>query len=327
MDRRALPWSPRGFVHRASLRLAIAVVMMVAAGAAAGPGWVHAAPASPTPQVTIAAGSAAYTITVAGRNRTYRIYRPAGVADPAPLVVMIHGGGGSGAIAERFYGWDKLADQHRFIVAYPDGLGPAVPAWNTEGGCCGYPAREKIDDVAFITAMVDRIRQEIPIDPNRVYATGISNGGMLDYTLACTTDLFAAIGPVSATMLNPCPDPRPLSVVHIHGLQDTSIRFEGGIGQGTAKINGPPVPSVIAAWRTTDQCAAPASSTKGVVTISTANCPAGRAVELVTIADAGHGWPGAPLKSAQSTVGGRQPSQALDATSVIWQFFAAHPKQ
>ena len=106
-----------------------------------------------------------HTLNFGGLDRSYRLYIPDGLASPAPLVVMMHGGFGSAQQAERAYGWDELADSAKFVVAYPDGVGRA---WNVNGGCCGRPGRENIDDVGFITA-------------------GISNGGMMAYALACNS--------------------------------------------------------------------------------------------------------------------------------------------
>jgi len=148
---------------------------------------------------------------------------------------------------------------------------------------------------------------------------------MLAYRLACDTRLFAAIGPDSATLLGSCAHPAPVSVIHIHGTADHNIPYEGGQGNGYAKIDGPPVPSVVAGWRSVDGCAPPATSTAGPVTRSLATCPGGRAVELVTIAGAGHQWPGAVAKPVlERLLGLDPPSTALDATDTIWQFFSAH---
>jgi Esterase PHB depolymerase len=142
-----------------------------------------------------------------------------------------------GQQAQKSYGWDAEADRGHFVVAYPDGLDRA---WNT-GGCCGTPGRANADDIGFITAMVSAIERELPVDANRVYATGISNGGIMAYTLACHTTIFAAIGPDSATELGGCPAPAPLSVIHIHGTADKNIPYQGGEGDGVAHIDGPPV--------------------------------------------------------------------------------------
>jgi polyhydroxybutyrate depolymerase len=270
-------------------------------------------------------GSSADSITVDGVQRTYRLYRPATLSPtaPAPLVVMLHGGYGSGSQAEQSYGWDAEADRYGFVVAYPDGLDRA---WNAGGGCCGVPARTGVDDVGFVVGLVAELRSRLPIDPRRVYATGISNGGMLSYRLACDTRLFAAIGPDSATLLGPCPAAAPVSVIHVHGTADRNIPYLGGQGQGVAKIDGPAVPAVIAQWRATDRCTAPSTGTAGPLTTSIATCPGGRAVELITILGAGHQWPGSPPRTAvQTLLGLDPPSTALNATDTIWHFFAAHP--
>jgi polyhydroxybutyrate depolymerase len=274
--------------------------------------------------LVIPAGSSSHEISVDGVSRTFRVYRPATLPAAAPLVVVLHGGFGTGMQAERSYRWDGEAARAHFVVAYPDGLGRA---WNTGGGCCGVPARTGTDDVGFITAMVSAIGHAVPISPRRVYATGISNGGIMAYTLACRTTMFAAIGSDSATELGSCPAPARVSVIHIHGTADRNIPYHGGPGDGIAHIDGPAIPALNAAWRRIDRCAAPVVRTAGVVTTSTANCPAGRAVEPLPLAGVGHQWPGAvPDPLAQRLLHLDPPSTALNATQVIWRFFAAHPR-
>ena len=275
---------------------------------------------------TFPVGSSTQTITVGGVARTYVLYRPASVSgrSAVPLVVMLHGGFGSGPQAEKDYGWNAEADAHRFVVAYPSGLNRA---WDVGGGCCGQPGAEHVNDVGFITSMVSAVSHHLRIDPARIYATGISNGGMMDYRLACDTSVFAAIGPDSATQLGTCPHPSPVSVIHIHGTADTKVRFHGGPGDGRAVIDGPSVPSVVAAWRKTDHCRPPSTTVAGPLTTTTATCPDGRAVELIAITGAGHQWPGSashPLRDR--LLGADPPSTALDATATIWTFFSAHPK-
>ena len=182
-----------------------------------------------------------------GLNRTYRVYKPAGLS-AAPLVVMLHGVTGNGEQAEKSYGWDQLADSAKFAVAYPDGVGRT---WNGHG-CCGRAARENIDDVGFITAMVGQISAALTIDKSRVYATGMSNGGIMTYALACNSGIFAAIGPDSATQLDACAAPHPTSVIHIHGTADRLVPYNGG--QGASFVNGPSIADVNAFWRNVDQC-------------------------------------------------------------------------
>ncbi len=150
----------------------------------------------------------------------------------------------------------------------------------------------------------------------------MSNGAIMAYRLACESDVFAAIAPVAGNQLVGCADAEPLSVLHIHGADDTHVRLDGSRGSGVAHISGPPVADVVDAWRVRDDCGAFDTSTRGLVTTSVATCPQGRVVELVVIAGAGHQWPGSAKKGYP---GADPPSQALSATATIWEFFAAHP--
>jgi polyhydroxybutyrate depolymerase len=281
-------------------------------------------PSGRAPDPRLPEGSSAQKLTVGTTPRTFRLYVPAGLgAAPVPMVVMLHGGFGSGSQAESSYGWNQRADADRFVVAYPDGLDRA---WAVGDGCCGSPGRDGVDDVSFIRQMVAWVGQHRAIDARRVFATGISNGGMLAYRPACDTTLFAAIGPDSATLLGPCPSPEPISVIHIHGRADTRVRYEGGEGDGVGHINGPAVESVVEQWRRVSSCDTPSVQVDGDVSTSVATCPNGRSVELITIDGAGHQWPGAPGRPLiERALGLDPPSSALDATQTIWTFFASHP--
>ncbi|WP_205862985.1 PHB depolymerase family esterase [Planosporangium thailandense] len=230
-----------------------------------------------------------------GVKRTFHLYRPAALASPAALVVVLHGGFGTGLQAESSYGWDAEADTGHFLVAYPDGLDRA---WAVGGGCCGAPGRTGVNDVAFLTQVVRTVSGEVPVDAARVYATGISNGGLMAYRLACDTTVFAAIGPDSATLLGSCPSPAPTSVIHVHGTADHTIPYAGGQGDGPARINGPAVTDVVAMWRDVDHCGPTTATTAAPVTTSVAACPDGRAVALVTGAA---GLPVAPVRRLPRT--------------------------
>ncbi|HEY9304837.1 MAG TPA: PHB depolymerase family esterase [Mycobacterium sp.] len=258
-------------------------------------------------------GTTKHTMAFGGLDRTYRVHKPVGLAAAAPLVVMLHGGFGDGEQAENSYGWDQLADSAKFVVAYPDGVGST---WNGHG-CCGKAVQENVDDVGFITTMVGQISASLTIDRSRVYATGISNGGIMSYALACNTNLFAAIGPDAATQLDPCISPHPTSVIHIHGTADRLVPYLGG--QGASTVNGPPIPDVNAFWRKVDQCGPPDVVVKAPVTTSTAACADHRSVELITVEGGRHQWPGGT--TFLERLG---PAHALNATQTIWEFFAAH---
>src|SRR5262249_30220225 len=259
-----------------------------------------------------------------GVSGTFHCCRPDGLTGAAPLVVMMHGGFGSGEQAEGAYHWDAEADAGHFLVAYPDGLNRA---WNA-GTCCGEPQRVNADDVGFITAMVGTLERAIPIDRARVYVTGMSNGAMMALRLGCQTHTSAAIAPVAGTLLTDCSAARPASVLQIHGTADDRVPYNGGPGKafaanGNPRVDGPSVESVNATWRGIDSCAPPNSSTAGTVTTQTAGWADGRTVELISVAGAGHQWPGGePSPLAESVAGIPAPSTALDATDTIWQFFA-----
>jgi polyhydroxybutyrate depolymerase len=266
-------------------------------------------------ETPVSGGTSVHTMAFGGLDRTYRLHKPPGLTAAAPLVVMLHGASGTGEQAEKSYGWDQLADSAHFVVAYPDGVGHT---WNGHG-CCGKAMRENVDDVGFITAMVGQISAGLPIDKSRVYAAGFSNGGIMSYTLACNTGIFAAIGPDSATMLDACTAPHPTSVIHIHGTADKVVPYNGG--QGWSTVNGPSIADLNAFWRKADQCGPPDVTTNAPLTTSTAACADKRSVELITIDGGKHQWPG-----GSTVLEKRDPtSHTLDATQTIWQFFAAHP--
>jgi polyhydroxybutyrate depolymerase len=280
--------------------------------------------------VAIGSGSTGHRLG----ERTFRTYRPASLSAgrAVPLVVVLHGGAGSGAQAERSYGWNAAADRDGFVVAYPDGVGRS---WNAGPGCCGPAVRDGADDVAFLEDVVTAVSRGAPVDASRVRVTGMSNGAMMAYRLACDSTVFTAIAPVAGTLIGDCPHPAPVPVLHIHGTADESVpwaggpgkRDNGGTGRVPVRIDGPAVPDMIAARRAAASCAAPTSTVDGPVTRSVAICPGGRTIELISVAGAGHQWPGAA--PADPAVTGRldldPPSTALDATTVIARFFAGLP--
>ena len=177
----------------------------------------------------------ALSVTVGGAPRDYELHLPKGKApaEPAPLVLVFHGGGGNAANAMRMSGMNAKADAEGFIVAYPDGSGPrpdALLTWNA-WRCCGPALDKKVDDVAFVRALVDDLARHYPVDRKRVYATGFSNGAMLTYRLGCELgDVFAAIAPVAGALNSyDCGTGPKVSVIAFHGTADKHVRFEGGL--------------------------------------------------------------------------------------------------
>jgi polyhydroxybutyrate depolymerase len=269
-------------------------------------------------------------VTADGRQRTYRVYIPSTMAaEPVPLLVALHGGTGSGEQFERQTGFDGLAEANRFVVVYPDGVGTGpdgavARTWNA-GGCCGAAQREQVDDVAFMTALVAALRSRFPIDENRVFAVGHSNGGMLAYRLACQgPGPFAAVAVQSAALLvDGCRPDRPVSLEHLHGTADDNVPLAGGQGsQSIAGVSFPPPRDGAVTVAAADGCpAAPGRATgdAGRTVETWAPCRSGTEVRFVTVAGAPHAWMGSPRAG---TAGG-----AVDASTELWSFLVAHPRQ
>jgi polyhydroxybutyrate depolymerase len=287
--------------RRFSILTALIVIALTVAGCAGG-------------DRSSAHGTEPRTLDVQGTTREYRVHVPDRLASDTALVVFLHGGFGSAAQAESAYGWDELADREGFVVAYPQGDGVA---WNA-GDCCGAPARKGIDDVAFISAVTAELQTEFGIAPSRTFAAGMSNGAMMVYRMACDTTVFAAIASVAGTIVTSCDDPAPVSVLEIHGLDDERVRYDGDPGSGATRVDGMPIDGVIALWRETDTCQDQVDTAEPPVTTIRSECADDRVVELITIAGAGHQWPGA---SAEGLADPDPASPALDATETVWEFF------
>jgi polyhydroxybutyrate depolymerase len=256
----------------------------------------------------------------AGIERTYRVYVPSSLnsSDHPPLLIGLHGGFGTGQQFENNSEFDAAAETGRFIAVYPDGTGVAR-TWNG-GACCGYAARENIDDVGFISALIDEVASQFTIDTTRVYAVGHSNGGIMSLRLACElSDRIAAVGAVAGSLeTSGCSPSRPVSVLVIHGDADQNHPIAGG--EGPDSVAGVPFNSVadtMETMRAAMGCSGDTneSAAGDITTTDWLGCPSGTQVRLQVIAGGSHAWPGARF----SLVGG-EPSQAMEATEVLWDF-------
>jgi polyhydroxybutyrate depolymerase len=262
-------------------------------------------------------------LRVGGLARTYRAVHRPGVPRPA-LVVVLHGGFGTGQNAQAAYGWDAVAQTGLAVIAYPDGIGRS---WNG-GRCCGPALRRSVDDVAFLTEVIRDLERRDGIDPLRIYVTGMSNGAIMAYRLACEGPIpLAAIGPVAGDLEVPCTSPvAPVSVMAIHGTADQNVPFGGGIGRkAVVKVEHAPVAASLARWRSIDRCVEqPETTRRGPVARETTACAAtGTAVALITIEGAGHQWPGGspPAPEVARLLELDPPSEFLNATDTLWSFF------
>lgn len=282
------------------------------------------------------------TITVDGRERTYYVHLPPGLSPSGsyPLVFNFHGGRGSGHQQAELSKMNAYADRYGFIAVYPDGI---EKNWN-DGRGTTEPAKMGIDDVKFVRAVYDKLRSTYAVDAKRVYSTGISNGGMFSYRLACDmSDVFAAIGPVVgslATRHRPnCKPASPVAVVSIMGDADEFVPLQGGEeGWKNGKGDGGTLESEGAMkefWSKHNACSAQPSVTQlpvrvndgtSVRKVTFSGCRNGADVVFYTVAGGGHTWPPNEFKWGFMNRMAGKSSQNIDATEVIWDFFSRHPK-
>ncbi|HEX2666860.1 MAG TPA: PHB depolymerase family esterase [Gammaproteobacteria bacterium] len=270
-------------------------------------------------------------------DRSYLLHLPDPLPNTAmPVVVVLHGGGGNSESIAQQTRFDAMADKNGFIVVYPNGtdqvrplmnmLGkPGLLTWNA-GGCCGYARDQNVDDVGFIRAVVMEVVKDNGADPKRIYATGISNGGMMAYRLACeASDLFAAVAPVAAVQeAKDCKPAHPVSVFHIHGGNDENVPLAGGVGKkALEKESRPPVQDSLDFWVKQDGCTVTVRSQEpGVDMVNYGACEEGTDVQFFLVRDGGHSWPGGARVAEFLDA----PSPALNATEAIWDFFSKHAK-
>jgi polyhydroxybutyrate depolymerase len=176
------------------------------------------------------------SIDVEKRTRTYLVHVPKSYdgTKAVPVVLIYHGGASDAALMVRFCGLNDKANKEGFIAVYPNGTGrqEKVLTWNG-GDCCGYAMEKGVDDVAFTRELLDDLAKVAKVDAKRVYATGMSNGGIMCYRLASElSDRIAAIAPVSGTMgTDKCHPKRPVPVIHFHGTDDEFVPYKGGKGE------------------------------------------------------------------------------------------------
>ena len=260
-----------------------------------------------------------------GRKREYLLYVPRSYdrSKPTPLVISLHGAGLWGAAQKETSQWNRVADEHGFIVVYPSGEGGGGPrVWHEGGGA--RPSR----DVRFISELIDTLEARYNIDPRMIYANGLSNGGGMSFVLSCTmSDRIAAVGLVAAAHLLPwgwCTDRRPVPMIAFHGTADPEVPYNGG-RTWVAPERFPSIPAWTANWARRNRCApSPLDSAVAADVIRRAytHCADDAAVVLYTVRGGGHTWPGG--KPLPQWFAGRT-STSIDATGLMWAFFGEHP--
>ncbi len=269
------------------------------------------------------------SITYDNEDRAYLLYIPKGYTKNSewPLVINFHGRGSSNQVQMGYSQFNTLADEFKFMVAYPQGLigtveGVTATHWNANFGT-------GVDDTGFVNVMIDEIYANQGINLAKVYAIGMSNGGFMAYTLACDmSDRIAAIasvtGGMSASSLDECLPLRPVPILEIHGTADEVVPYWG-------VDNLPPtVPDVVGFWVNINQCNTaevieenlPDINTEdnSTVTLQQYNtCNQETSVVFYTINNGGHTWPGAfPVLTLGNT------NKDINASKIIWNFLDSH---
>lgn len=268
-----------------------------------------------------------------GIDRKYIIHVPANYnpTNPTSLLVALHGGGGNMEYEadDKKYKLISKSESAGFIVLFPNGFsrfGGKLATWNA-GKCCAAARDNNIDDVGFIKEMINKTTAQLNIDRNKVFATGMSNGGMMSYRLACElSDTIKAIASVAGTDNTVhCSPKNPISILHIHAKNDDHVQFNGGAGP-KAGIKSTitdyvSVPATISKWVEFNSCD---KTPKRVLEVSGAycdlysKCKNNVEVKLCVTETGGHSWPGGEKGK------GEPASTAISADDVMWEFFSSN---
>lgn len=296
--------------------------------------------------------------TADGRTRRYLLRAPAEQtpAAPRPLLLVFHGGGGNPEGAEDSTAMTEAALQAGYVVVYPEGVGKTVlgklfGTWNA-GECCGTAVEEQVDDVAFVDQLLDVLIAEHAVDPNRVYATGLSNGAFMVGRLACElSPRIAAIAPIAGVHFTAqCQPERPVPVMMIHGTEDACVPIEGGEMCGGCfsaaleeNLDDPPdvqddfacdaLPEAAGFWAAHNACSGPSTETQvfeDVACVRQDGCADGSEVMRCVVQGGGHTWPGGNYNcnprrdycAASIKVVGS--ISAWDANAAMLDFFSRH---
>jgi polyhydroxybutyrate depolymerase len=278
-------------------------------------------------------------VTMEGKRRIYLAQVPDGCdpETPLPVLVVLHGGGGSAEFASRVHGWSELSQRESCLAVFPEATceDPSRPAgvrdnpriWNDGGARCA-AAKRGVDDIGYLAAVLDDVQSHFAVDGRRVFVTGFSNGGSMAFRAGIElADRLTAIAPVSGHLCLDQPKPaRPLSMLYMIGLADPINPFAGGstVSPWGSRREKPPIMDSIRKWLrligASDQ-ATRKEHANGVTRIWYGPGKSGREVQLYTIEGQGHEWPGAQ-RTLPSIISGPQ-TDKLDATQVIWDFFAS----
>ena len=285
------------------------------------------------------AGLQQYEIQTEASRRIYLVHVPRSydAASGHPLLVVLHGGGGSAAFASRVYGWRELSHREGCLIVYPEATleDPTCPPavrenpriWN-DGSTRVAVARRGVDDIGYLATVIDDVQARFAVNKKRVFMTGFSNGASMTFRAGIElADRITAIAPVAGHLCLKDPAPaRPMSMLYLIGLSDPLNPFDGGPTTNPWGVvrQRPPVMESIQTWVRlieADKQPEVSSHADGVKRLRYGPGRFGHEVQLCTIEGQGHEWPGA-RRTLPRIISGPQ-TDKLNATQVVWDFFAA----
>lgn len=260
------------------------------------------------------------SIFTGGIYRTYRLYVPAiyNGSSARPLILNMHGYTSNATVQQAYSNFMPIADTANFLMVYPQGTTyNGQPFWNAG------ISSTLVDDISFLSNLIDSLSLQYNINANRIYATGMSNGGFMSHTLACElSNRIAAIASVTGSIFTTqfggnCHPTRPVPVMQISGTADGTVPY---VGNTTMQ----PIDSVVKYWVMYNNCNTSPSFSNVPNTNTTDGCTAehyrylngnsGSSVELYKIIGGGHTWPGSPYTTGVT-------NRDMNASKEIWRFF------
>lgn len=271
-----------------------------------------------------APGDYSQKVRSGGDRRSYIAHVPPRPRRPAPVVLSFHGGGATPALQARLTGLDAAGDRDGLIAAYPEGTSSPLGfwrAWNA-GQCCGAAQRREVDDVGFAARVIDDLGTRLCVDPRRVYASGMSNGGMMAHRLACDlSERVAAVASVAGALADrSCAPRRAIPILEVHGDEDPVVPYErtrrtSGLFLSAAETT--------ASWRRRNRCPPRprVDIGPGAEVRRYGPCEGGTTVTLATVHGGRHAWPGSPSPGPPSAG-----PPGFSATARILDFFRSAPR-